>query len=625
MSFAGKVWRLLVGIKDGLVLMFMLLFFVGLFAILSARPSPGQVREGALLLALDGYVVEERAEIDPFAALLSREAPVTEYEARDLVRAIDAAVEDDRIKAVVLDLSLFLGGGQVHLQEIGEALDRVKAADKPVLAHSFGYSDSGLLLASHADEVWLDPMGLAYVAGPGGTALFYRDLLEKLRVNAKVYRVGTYKAAVEPYIRESFSEEARSNIQAIFATRWEEWQAHVKAARPQANIELAAQDPVAFVQAAGGDLAQAAVEAGLVDKLGTYEEFGERVAEIAGEGIKDEPGEFASNDLGVWLAANPIDKSGKKIGVVNVAGDIVDGDAGPGTAGGTRIADLLDAALDDELDGLVVRVDSGGGSAIASEKIRLAIQRHRDKDIPVAVSFGNVAASGGYWVATSSDRIFAQPETVTGSIGVFGFLPTFENSLEEIGVSTDGFETTPLSGQPDTLGGFSPEVDTLIQTSVENTYRKFLSIVSENRNLPVERVDEIGQGQVWDGGTARQLGLIDQFGGLAEAAAWVAEQAGAGDDGYHLVELGGGVDPYQSLIRQMLSSETKQQAAVDGIVGRVAINQRASMGRMASDLERILSGSGVQAYCVTCPSQARAADLERGDNLLTQLTGWLAR
>ena len=287
MSFAGKVWRLLVGIKDGLVLMFMLLFFVGLFAILSARPSPGQVREGALLLALDGYVVEERAEIDPFAALLSREAPVTEYEARDLVRAIDAAVEDDRIKAVVLDLSLFLGGGQVHLQEIGEALDRVKAADKPVLAHSFGYSDSGLLLASHADEVWLDPMGLAYVAGPGGTALFYRDLLEKLRVNAKVYRVGTYKAAVEPYIRESFSEEARSNIQAIFATRWEEWQAHVKAAKPQANIELAAQDPVAFVQAAGGDLAQAAVEAGLVDKLGTYEEFGERVAEIAGEGIKD--------------------------------------------------------------------------------------------------------------------------------------------------------------------------------------------------------------------------------------------------------------------------------------------------------------------------------------------------
>lgn len=625
MSFAGKVWRLLVGIKDGLVLLFMLLFFMALFAILSARPSPGQVREGALLLELDGFIVEERAEIDPFAALISQQAPVSEYAARDLVRAIDAAVEDERIKAVVLDLSLFLGGGPVHLQEIGEALERVRAAEKQVFAFSRAYSDSSLLLAAHADEVWLDPMGAAYVAGPGGTALFYRDMLDKLSVNARVYRVGTFKAAVEPYLRDSFSEEARSNIQAVLNTRWEEWQAHVKAARPQAKFDLASSDPIAYAAGGQGDLAVAALEAGLVDKLGSYEEFGARVAEVAGEGLTDEPGEYAHNALDVWLAANPPAKDGKKIAVINVAGAIVDGDAGPGTAGGQRIADLLDAGLDDGYDGLVVRVDSGGGSALAAEQIRRAIQRYRDKDIPVAISFANVAASGGYWVAAGGDRIFAQPETITGSIGVFAFIPTFERTLGEIGIATDTFKTTPLSGQPDPLGGFTPEVDSIFQGSVESTYRRFLGIVSKARNMPTSRVDEIAQGQVWDGGTARQMGLVDQFGGLQEAAAWVAEQAEAGEDGFHLVELSGTPDPYQSLIRQLLTSEAASASYGGGIAGHIAISQRATMGRVATDLERMLGGAGVQAYCVACPVEARAADLRKGEALLQRLAALLSR
>lgn len=625
MSFAGKVWRLLVGIKDGLVLLFMLLFFIALFSILSARPSPGQVRDGALMLDLNGFIVEERSEIDPIAALLSQEAPVSEFEAHELVRAIDAAASDERIKAVVLDLTTFLGGGPVHLQEVGEALDRVRKADKPVFAYSLAYTDSSMLLSAHATEVWMDPLGVAYVAGPGGTAVFYRDLIENLKINPRVYRVGTFKAAVEPYIRTEFSPEARNNIQAVLDTRWEEWQAHVKAARPQANIDLLVNDLESYAQSANGNIAQAAVEAGFVDKLGTYEEFGARVAEVAGEGLTDRPGDFAQNDLKVWLAANPASTDGKKIAVVNVAGALVDGDAGPGTAGGDRITDLLLDGLDDGYAGLVVRVDSGGGSALASDKIRNAIQLYRDKDIPVAVSFANVAASGGYWVATSSDRIFAQPETVTGSIGVFGFIPTFENSLSEIGVSTDKLATTPMTGQPDPLGGFTPEVETLIQSSIERIYDRFLAIVSESRGMPVDRVDEIGQGQVWDGGTARQLGLIDQFGGLQEAAAWVAEQGEADEDGFHLVRLGGSVDPYQSLIRQLLASDANASSLGSGIGGHIAVNQRATLGRVASDLERMLRGSGVQAHCEICPVDARAADLKKGDQLLSQVTGLLVR
>ena len=215
MSFAGKVWRLLVGIKDALALLFLLLFFMGLYAVLTARPSPGQVRGGALLLNLDGTVVEEASQPDPLQVLLSQEMPTREYQARDLVRAIDAAATDDRIRAVVLDLSRFLGGGQVHLAEIGAAMDRARAAKKPVLTFASAYVDDGMMLAAHASEVWVDPLGGAVVAGPGGDRLYYAGLLDRLKVNAHIFRVGTYKSAIEPYMRGDMSPEARADASAL--------------------------------------------------------------------------------------------------------------------------------------------------------------------------------------------------------------------------------------------------------------------------------------------------------------------------------------------------------------------------------------------------------------------------
>ncbi|MGE5952947.1 MAG: signal peptide peptidase SppA, partial [Qipengyuania vulgaris] len=482
MRFAGKVWRLLVGIKDGLVLLFMLLFFGLLFAILTARPSPGQVRDGALLLELDGVIVEERTPVDPFAALISGSAPVGEYQARDLVRAIDAAAGDERIEAVVLDLDRFMGAGQVHLAEVGAALDRVRAADKPVLAYATAYGDDGVFLAAHASEVWLHPMGGAIVAGPGGNRLYFANLLEKLKVNARVYKVGTYKSAVEPFTESGMSDPARENAQALYGALWEEWQANVKKARPAANLDLISKSPAEWVEAAKGDLSLAAKNAGLVDTLGTRVEFGERVAELVGEDEWDEtPGAYPHTNLTAWLADNPWPVESNEIGVVTIAGTIVDGDAGPGTAGGDRIAELLDEALDRDLKGLVVRVDSPGGSAMASEVIRDAILRHKARDIPVAVSMGNVAASGGYWVSTPADRIFAEPETITGSIGIFAMIPTFENAAADIGVNSDGVKTGPLSGQPDVIGGFTPEVDRILQASIEAGYTDINTRVAESR------------------------------------------------------------------------------------------------------------------------------------------------
>ena len=601
MRFAGKVWRLLVGIKDGLVLVFMLLFFSALFAVLTARPSPASVRDGALLLALDGAIVEERTEVDPFAALLSGQAPMGEYQARDLVHALDKAAEDDRIDAVVLDLDRFVGGGQVHLQEVGEALDRVRAAQKPVLTYATAYTDDSMLLAAHASEVWVNPLGGAVVAGPGGERLYYAGLLDKLKVNARVYKVGEYKSAVEPYNSTGMSEPARENARALYATLWEEYRANMKKARPGADIERVTTQPVEWVTAARGDLATAALQAGLVDKLGSRADFEKRVVELVGDDEWGEgPNAYPHTTLATWLSDNPLPTKGKPIGVITVAGEIVDGDAGPGVAGGDRIAALLDEALDDDLAGLVVRVDSPGGSVLAREVIRDAILRQKARKIPVAVSMANVAASGGYWVSTPADRIFAEPETITGSIGIFAVVPTFEETAAMIGVTTDGVRTTPLSGQPDFIGGFTPEADAMMQAFIENGYEDFLSRVGAARGMTRDQVDAVGQGRVWDGGTARQLRLVDEYGGMEEALAWTAAQAKLGDD-WHVQYLGSQPSTYDTLLRQMLIGGSEDADMGGDVFARMARGQTAIVSQIAADGDRLLGARGAQAYCLACP------------------------
>ena len=609
MRFAGKVWRLLVGVKDGLVLLFMLLFFGMLFVILTTRPSPAQVREGALLLEIDGVVVEERSRIDPLQALLSSQAPVGEYQARDIVRALDAAAGDERIDAVVLDLERFLGAGQVHLQDIGEAMDRVRAADKPVLTYATAYADDGVFLAAHASEVWMNPLGGAVVAGPGGHRLYYKGLIDRLNVNARVYRVGTYKSAVEPYTQTGMSEPARENARALYGALWEEWQANVKKARPAVDLDLITQSPAEWVEAAQGDLAQASLDAGLVDKLGNRDAFNARVVELVGTDKWSKlPNAFPATEYDAWLKDNPLPSDGKPIGIVTIAGEIVDGEAGPGTAGGTRIADLLDAALDRDFAGLVVRVDSPGGSVLASEAIRDAILRHKARGVPVAVSMANVAASGGYWVSTPADRIFAEPDTITGSIGIFAVLPTFEQAAATIGVTSDGVRTGPLSGQPDLVGGLTPEVDRILQASIEDGYRDFLTRVSQARNMTLDQADEVGQGRVWDGGTARQLQLVDEYGGLEEALAWVAGQAELADGEWHAAYLGTPPSTTDTLLRQWLVGEEDAQGR--DVFALFARKETEALNRVISDAGRLLGTRGAQAYCLACPASGRSQQAE---------------
>jgi protease-4 len=286
--------------------------------------------------------------------------------------------------------------------------------------------------------------------------------------------------------------------------------------------------------------------------------------------------------------------------VVTIAGEILDGDAGPGTAGGDRIAHVLDDALDDDLAALVVRVDSPGGTVTGSEAIRRAIMRQKSRGIPVVVSMGNVAASGGYWVSTTGDRIFAEPETITGSIGIFGVVPTFEATLAQYGVTSDGVRTTPLSGQPDLLGGFTPETETLLQSSVDFGYQRFLGLVSKARKMPVERVDQIAQGRVWDGGSARQLGLVDQFGDLQDALDYAAAQARLAKGEWYPKYLADKPSTWDSTLAALLGEDESTAPAARDMIGYFAARQAALGDRLLADLDRLTGVRGMEALCLEC-------------------------
>ncbi|MBS0253893.1 MAG: signal peptide peptidase SppA [Proteobacteria bacterium] len=604
MAFAGKVWRLLVGVKDALVLLFMLLFFAALHAALTARAPVAVERDGALLLRLAGTVVEEPAEADPLA-FATGDGGVRQFRARDVIRAIRGAVGDRHVKAVVIDLSDFLGTGRVTATEMGAAMDAVRAAGKPVLVYGLMMEDGGIQLAAHASEVWLDPMGGAFVVGPGGQQLYYAGLLRRLNISAHVYRVGTYKDYVEPYLLDRQSDASRAAHQALYGAIWEQWRADVLKARPKAQIDRVARDPVAWLRSAGGDGAKAALAAGLVDKLGDRAEFGARVAELAGADRADRrPGAFAHITLGTWLRANPASSQGKAIGVVTVAGEIVDGKAGPGTAGGDRIARAIDAAADRKLAALVVRIDSPGGSVTGSESIRAAVARAHARGLPVAVSMGNVAASGGYWVATAGQRIFAEPATLTGSIGIFAVVPSFEKALAAWGVHGDGVRTTPLSGQPDPLAGLTPEVEAMLQANIEAGYARFLGLVGKSRGMPVAAVDAVAQGRVWDGGTARQKQLVDQFGGLDAALEWAAAQAHLGAGDWHVEDLTGEPRGLARLVESLRSPDEEGDGPGTGgasdFAGLVAQRQRIALDGALGRLRHLLGQSGAQAYCLAC-------------------------
>ena len=618
MKFVGAIWKLLVGIKDALVLLLLIIFFAGLYGTLSAKPAP--VRDGVLDLDLNGSLVEQPARRN--WSDVAGSPRVDQYRLRDLVAALDKARDDGRVKAVALDVSGFTGGGATAIGDLGDAVRRVRAAGKPVVAYGVGYTDDSYALASAASEIWLNPLGGVLIAGPGGSNLYYKGLLDKLGVTANVYRVGTYKSAVEPYIRNNMSPEARQNYTALDQARLATWRQEVKQARPKANIDLFLTNMNAAIAAAGGDMAKAALGAGLVDRIGDRRAFEDRLAQLGGG-----PGahglSFKQVKLGSYVA-DVVDRNPSgPIGVVTIAGMIVDGKAGPGTAGGDTIAaEIEDGIRNKGIKALVVRVDSPGGSVLASERIRQALLEAKSKKIPVVVSMGSVAASGGYWVSTPGDFIYDEPSTITGSIGVFGVIPSFQGTLQKLGVGADGVKTTPLSGEPDVFKGPSPEAGQLIQTGVNAMYARFLTVVAEARHKTPQQVDAIAEGRVWDGGTAHQLGLVDGFGGMSEAITKAAQLANLGNErGVRYLEP----QPTfrDQLIEALADRDNDDTADTGDAFSMLAHQPEQQLASVFAEVRSIMSGPSIQARCLECPSATPTRMEQKDLTLLELLKAWL--
>ena len=620
MHFARAIWKLLVGIKDAMVLLILVLFFVMLYGVLSIRPAP--VKDGVLDLDLRGNVVEQPARAE-WADIAGGARP-QQYRLRDLIVALRQAKTDDRVKAVGLDLDSFIGGGQTAMDDLSNAIRQVRDAGKPVVAYGTGYTNDSYQLAAAASEVWLNPLGTVAIAGPGGTNLYYKGLLDKLGVTANVYRVGTYKSAVEPFIRNDMSPEARQNYEALDQAQLESWRTSIKRARPKANVDSFLRDMNGAIAAAGGDMAKAAVAAGLVDKIGDRTAYEARLAQLGGKSNSDRGG-YSRIKLASYFADKVDRKTTGPIGVVTIAGMIVDGRGGAGNAGGDTIArEIDDGVRKYGVKALVVRVDSPGGSVLASERIRQALLDAKSKKIPIVVSMGNVAASGGYWVSTPANFIFAEPSTITGSIGVFGVLPSFQGTLQKLGIGADGVKTTPLSGEPDLLRGPSPEANTLIQSGVNAMYARFLNIVAEARHKTPQQVDQIAQGRVWDGGTAHQIGLVDGFGGMDDAVAKAAQLAGLGEDERGLRFLEPSRTFRDQLLETLASQDNNDTSAPSDALAIMAGQPQQQLANAISEVRSILSGPSIQARCLECPSAAPARLQKRDETLLEMIVGWLS-
>jgi len=537
----GKLLRWIWGGLDGLrkvLHLILLLFLFGLLWAAFSRSIPLVPDRAALVIAPNGPLVEQLRG-DPLERALAeslRQAPA-ETLLRDVVDAIDAAADDKRISALYLDLGGLSGAGVAKLQEVGSAIARFREGGKPVIAYGDLYDQRQYYLAAHADEVYLDPQGMVFVDGFANYGLYFRDAIDKLSIDWNIFRVGSYKSAVEPFTRNDMSAEEREASLVWLGTLWGTYKQDVAKARgfePE-RLQSYADDAVEALRRADGNLAKMALDAGLVTALEGRYAVEERLAEITGED-EDNGASFVGVQLAAYLANVRSQKAlarapESKVAVIVAAGEILPGEQSPGMVGGDTLAQQLrDARDDDAVKAVVLRIDSPGGSVFASEVIRREVAGLRDAGKPVVASMSSVAASGGYYIAMDADRIVASPATVTGSIGIFAMFPTFQRSLEKLGVHSDGVGTTALSGDfrgDRALGEASREI---LQQSIEYEYRQFIGHVAEAREKAVEQVDSVAQGRVWAGAEAHDLGLVDELGGYQRAIDLAAELAELGED-----------------------------------------------------------------------------------------------
>ncbi|EEF26187.1 Protease, putative, partial [Ricinus communis] len=493
--------------------------------------------QAALILSPAGNVVDQASYIDPLSSLVSGDPEIRETLLADMIKAIDTAAKDARIKVLVIQTDAMEYAGLSKLQELAQAIARFRETGKPVIATGDNFNQDQYWLAAQADRVVMNPMGEVLLQGYGVYTPFFKQALDKLDVDFHVFRVGTYKSAVEPFLRDDMSAEVKQNHLVWLNTLWQQYKDGV-AARRKIGVERI-DDYVNHIDralaASNGDAGKAAVDAKLVDTLQTREEFNRAMVDQVGE---DDDGLYNAVDFRDYLTATRSLPGGHdKIGVIVASGMILDGEQRAGLVGGDTLSDLLRQARDDDdVKAVVLRVDSEGGSAFASEIIRQQLLELQAADKPVVVSMGSVAASGGYWISASADEVWATPATITGSIGIFGAFPTVDKSLAKLGVHTDGVGTTAIADAFRVDRPVSPAVAGAIQSGIEAGYQRFLTVVAEGREMDKAAVDKIGQGQVWAGSDAQRIGLVDHLGGLEDAVGAAAKLAELKDYQQELIE-----------------------------------------------------------------------------------------
>lgn len=551
-GFFRGVWRGLDGLRRFLHLLLLLAIFG--FVIGALRSSiPRLPSKAALVIHPQGRIVEQLAS-DPIERAFSQASGRGEIQTLlwDVTDAIDAAAKDARVQALVLELDDLQGAGQPALEEIAAALQRFRASGKKVVAQATTYSQAQYYVASQADELYLDPFGTVLLEGYERYRMYYKGALDKLSVDMHLFRVGMYKSAAETYVRKDMSAEDREESLTYLNALWSGYQDAVMKARRLAPGALSkyTEGYVGALQAAQGNGAAVALQAGLVTALKSQPEVERRLVELVGEDRDSH--RFNAIPLGDYVRVLKAERSlhkdsAHRVAVILASGEILDGEQPPGTVGGASTARLVrDARYDDKVRAVVLRVDSPGGSVIASEQIYREVVALKAAGKPVVVSMGSVAASGGYYIAAPADEIVASANTITGSIGIFAALPTVDRTLGRLGVTVDGVGTTVLSGAQRLDRPLQPALRDSVQSTIEYGYEQFLGHVASGRGRTRDEIHQIARGRVWIGADAKRLGLVDTLGGLDVAVKAAAKRASLGDD--YVVDR---VEPEMSWAQQL--------------------------------------------------------------------------
>ncbi|MCV2217723.1 signal peptide peptidase SppA [Thauera sp. Sel9] len=527
----------------------MLVFGVGMVVAFFFRPEPEIPAGSALLLRPGGAIVEQAVFDGPLDLLGSGGTPTGQNVLADLLEAVRLAKDDARISALVIETDQLMAGGFSKLGELRDAILDFKASGKPVLARGERFTQGQYYLATAADEVHLSPDGFVLLHGLSRYGAYFKDALDKLGVKMHVFRVGEYKSFSEPFTRNDMSDEDRAASRDLLDGVWAMLRDDVAAARklaPEA-IDAHVNDYRDALAAAGGDGALAARNAGLVDRFSTRDEWRARLIERVGTKSHNSDPRMVDVDRYLAVARSKQPQHGEQVAVLVAQGAIVDGREPAGVVGGDTFAELIRAVRnDDQVKALVLRIDSPGGSAWASEVIRRELELTRKAGKPVIASMSSVAASGGYWIAAGADEIWAAPATLTGSIGIFAMFPEFSEPLQRLGINIDGVATAPLAGALDPRRPLSPAAAEAMQLGIEHGYRRFIDVVAKARDMKQGEVETVARGRVWLGAAASELGLVDQTGGLEAAVAAAAARAGL--ESYDVVWP----EPGQSLQERLL-------------------------------------------------------------------------